>query len=118
MRELELCLPYPPSVNHYWKHTRQGKHYITPKGKDYQSAVFLACLAEIPFDKPVSIHLEVYLPDNRKRDLDNLWKVVLDSLSKAQIIADDCWQCVPRQSIEAVGVEKGGKLVVKIKELE
>lgn len=26
---LEIALPYPPSVNHYWRHTRNGRHYIS-----------------------------------------------------------------------------------------
>lgn len=116
--EITLELPYPPSNNHYWKHTRNGRHYITDKGKAYQSAVFVACLGYLPFKKPVSIKVQAWLPDKRKRDLDNLWKVLLDSLVNAQIVADDCWQFVPKQSIEAMGVEKGGKLVVRIRELQ
>ncbi|HDR0997883.1 RusA family crossover junction endodeoxyribonuclease [Pasteurella multocida] len=116
--EITLALPYPPSVNHYWKHTRDGRHYITDKGRVYQSAVFMACMGYLPFKKPVSIKVQVWLPDKRRRDLDNLWKVLLDSLANAKIIEDDCWQCVPKQSIEAMGIEKGGKLLVRIREKE
>ncbi|MCK3654244.1 hypothetical protein A4G19_13080 [Pasteurellaceae bacterium Macca] len=113
---VEIELPYPPSVNHYWKHTKQGRHYISPKGKAYQSQVFVACLGHLPFQKPVAISVDVYLPDNRKRDLDNLWKVLLDSLVNAQIVADDCWQYLPKLSIEAKGIEKGGRIVVRMEE--
>lgn len=113
--ELTLELPYPPSVNHYWRHAR-GRHYITEQGRLYQSKVFVACLGYLPFKKPVSVSVSVWLPDNRKRDLDNLWKVLLDSLVKANIVEDDCWQCVPRQSIEAMGVVKGGRIVVRLRE--
>ncbi|MDH2923948.1 crossover junction endodeoxyribonuclease RusA [Nicoletella semolina] len=115
--EITIDLPYPPTVNTYWRHTKQGRHYITEKGKMYQSKVFVACLGYLKFEKPVSISVKVWLPDNRKRDLDNLWKVLLDSLVNAQILPDDCWQCVPKQSIEAVGIEKGGRVVVRIREL-
>lgn len=114
--EITLELPYPPSVNTYWRHAR-GRHYISEKGKAYQSKVFVACLGYLPFKKPVSIKVQVWLPDKRRRDLDNLWKVLLDSLVNAQIVADDCWQCMPKQSIEAMGVEKGGKLVVRLREI-
>lgn len=114
--EVTLELPYPPSVNTYWRHAR-GRHYISKKGKHYQSAVFLACMGYLPFKKPVSIEVQVWLPDNRTRDLDNLWKVLLDSLVNAKIVEDDCWQLMPKLSIEAMGVEKGGRLVVRIREV-
>ncbi|MGQ0285839.1 RusA family crossover junction endodeoxyribonuclease [Pasteurellaceae bacterium 22721_9_1] len=113
--EITLMLPYPPSVNTYWRHAR-GRHYISEKGKAYQSQVFLTCLGYLPFKKPVSIDVEVWLPDKRKRDLDNLWKVLLDSLVNAKIVDDDCWQMIPKQSITAMGVVKDGKLVVRLRE--
>ena len=50
----------------------------------------MRCMAELPFTQAVGISVEVTMPDNRARDLDNLWKVLLDSLSKAKIIEDDC----------------------------
>ncbi|MGX2974469.1 RusA family crossover junction endodeoxyribonuclease [Ursidibacter arcticus] len=115
--EITLELPYPPSVNTYWRHAR-SRHYISEKGKAYQSKVFEACLGYLKFKKPVSVKVQVWFPDKRKRDLDNLWKVLLDSLVNAQIVEDDCWQCMPKQSIEAMGIEKGGKLVVRIREIE
>lgn len=34
---LEIALPYPPSVNHYWRHTRSGKHYISEKGRKFKA---------------------------------------------------------------------------------
>lgn len=117
-RVLEIALPFPPSVNHYWLHTRQGKHYISDEGKRYQSKVFMACMAEIPFTQAVEISVEVTMPDNRARDLDNLWKVLLDSLTKAKIIEDDCWQKLPSITMKAVGVSKNNAgVVVTIKEL-
>ena len=75
-RKLELALPFPQSVNHYWRHTRAGKHYISDEGKRYQSQVFMLCMAELPFTQAVEISVEVTMPDNRARDLDNLWKVL------------------------------------------
>ncbi|NBI12515.1 RusA family crossover junction endodeoxyribonuclease [[Haemophilus] felis] len=115
--EITLELPYPPTINHYWKHTKQGRHYITDKGRAYQSKVKEVCSGSVPFTKPVSVKVQVWLPDKRRRDLDNLWKVLLDSLVNAKIVADDCWQAMPKQSIEAMGVMKGGKLVVRLREI-
>ena len=132
-RELEIALPFPPSVNHYWRHTRQGKHYISDKGKRFRELALLACFAELPFDGLVSVEVKVYLPDRRDRDLDNLWKVIMDSLAHAQILKDDSWKYVVKESIEAVGevrinekgetefipeIVKDGRVVVTIKELK
>ena len=132
-RELEIALPFPPSVNHYWRHTRQGKHYISDKGKRFRELALLACFAEVSFDGLVSVEVKVYLPDRRDRDLDNLWKVIMDSLTHAQILKDDSWKYVVKESIEAVGevrinekgetefipeIVKDGRVVVTIKELK
>lgn len=117
-RVLEIALPFPPSVNHYWRHTKQGRHYISDEGKRFQSQVFMRCMAEMPFTQAVEISVEVTMPDNRPRDLDNLWKVLLDSLAKAKIIEDDCWQKVPSIAMKAVGVSKADAgVVVTIKEV-
>lgn len=117
-RKLEIALPFPPSVNHYWRHTRAGKHYISDEGKRFQSQVFMRCMAELPFTQAVGISVDVTMPDNRARDLDNLWKVLLDSLSKAKIIEDDCWQKVPSIAMKAVGVSKeNAGVVVTIEEV-
>ena len=66
----------------------------------------------------VGISVDVTMPDNRARDLDNLWKVLLDSLSKAKIIEDDCWQKVLSIAMKAVGVSKeNAGVVVTIEEV-
>ncbi|MWQ11333.1 RusA family crossover junction endodeoxyribonuclease [Glaesserella parasuis] len=93
----------------------------------------MACFAELPFDGLVAVDVRVYLPDRRDRDLDNLWKVIMDSLTHAKILKDDSWKYVVKESIEAVGevrindkgepefipeIVKDGRVVVKIKELK
>lgn len=117
MTYLTLDLPYPPSVNHYWRHTRSGV-YISTEGRKYRDKVFLSCLGYLPFKVPVAIFVDVYFPDKRKRDLDNLGKVVLDSLVNAKIIEDDCWQFVPELNWKACGIEKHGRIVVSFKALK
>lgn len=82
-------LPYPPTVNHYWKHAA-GRHYISAKGRDYRNHV---CLLARTLPKNISsriaITIDAYMPDRRKRDLDNLPKAVFDSLVHAGVIVDD-----------------------------
>jgi crossover junction endodeoxyribonuclease RusA len=38
---------------------------------------------------PIKVEILAYRPDNRKRDLDNLLKAVLDGMAKGMIYEDD-----------------------------
>ena len=93
---VELTLPWPPSVNGYWRHPTTGKlagrHLISEAGRAYREAVGwqvaaasmaagLACL--------VAVDIMAYAPDKRRRDLDNLQKSLLDSLTHAGVWGDD-----------------------------
>lgn len=112
---LEICLPYPPSVNHYWKHTRQGRHYISKAGRQFKSIATEICKQFDPFDGPVEIRIEIYFPDNRARDLDNLPKGIFDSLVDAGLIKDDNKGIIKKYSIEDKGVVKKGRCILKIR---
>ncbi len=84
-------LPWPPSINHYWRHTKNG-HYISRGGILYRETVFYSCLKyQGQFDEfsRLSVLIDAYPPDRRKRDLDNVLKALLDSLQKAKIYKDD-----------------------------
>ena len=90
-KALLLTLPWPPSANTYWR--RNGSRYfISPKGQDYRQYVLIDAIhGRNYFDKDSRIKLiiEAYPPDKRKRDLDNLFKSLLDSLQFARVFPDD-----------------------------
>ena len=113
---IKLELPYPPTVNHYWKHTRGGIHYVTAQGKAYQQAVSLAVkMAKVPpFTSKVMLKVDMYPPDNRKRDIDNIFKALLDGLTKSGIIADD--SLIYKLVAEKHEAIKGGKVIVEMEE--
>ena len=90
---MELTLPYPPSMNHYWRAGR-GRHYISKAGLAFRKAVQGVVWEQLKGRAPrlserVNLHLTVYRPDERKRDLDNLFKCTLDALVHAGILLDD-----------------------------
>ena len=92
---IELVLPFPPSVNTYWRHPSTGKlagrHLISEKGRAYREAV-RAHVAEGKSRQihcPVAVDIEAFMPDRRRRDLDNLLKSLLDSLTHAGVWQDD-----------------------------
>ena len=123
---IELKLPYPPSVNHYWgtRATYKNKHmipqkYLTQKAKDYakevQQCVFVQ-KGQKAYNLPIEVKVGVYVPDKRKRDLDNILKGLFDSLTKASVYADD--SLIEKLEVEKLGFKKGGEVQVKIQPKE
>ena len=112
---LELELPYPPSVNHYWRMWR-GRMVISTEGRAYRERVSLMLRAANvrPVPGKLAVHVEVYPPDNRRRDLDNLQKALLDSMQHGGAFHDDSQ--IVWLLIEKAQNVPGGKVLVRIKE--
>jgi len=64
----------------------------------------------------LSVQLTAYPPDRRRRDLDNILKATLDSLTYAEVIEDDSQ--FDRICIERRSPVKDGKIEIMITELE
>lgn len=115
-------LPYPPSVNHYWRKKQgQQKNYISAEGKQYRQEVWLVSKKErLPsMTGRLSISIVIYPPDQRERDGSNLWKCLLDSLVECRVLPGDSNRYLRRESLEwAEQVDKVGHVVVTIKEYE
>jgi crossover junction endodeoxyribonuclease RusA len=114
---IELELPFPPSVNTYWRNFN-GRMLISKKGRDYRQAVADQVLIQRGakhYQGKVKMTIEAWRPDERKRDLDNLLKAPLDALTHAGVYMDD--QLIVDLRIYWAD-EKGGKLKVKIEEIK
>jgi crossover junction endodeoxyribonuclease RusA len=88
---LMIVLPWPPTVNTYWR-TVGGRMLISKGGRQYRDAVAeLAALHKWPKygAARLSVQIEAWMPDKRRRDLDNLLKSMLDSLTHAGVWDDD-----------------------------
>ena len=98
----EMRLPFPPSVNHIWLHSRE-RVYSADDSKRYKALVKQLALlngrgdteySRKVFRQPepkqrLKVRAVFFCPDNMKRDLDNLFKVIFDCLTKAKVWADD-----------------------------
>jgi crossover junction endodeoxyribonuclease RusA len=84
-----LKLPWPPSINHYWRRWR-GRTVLSRWGRSYR-AIVAARLAgsECRCTGRLRVEIDAAPPDNRRRDLDNLLKAVLDALQHAGVYDDD-----------------------------
>jgi len=87
----ELTLPWPPSVNTYWR-TFQGRMIISEKGRQYRKDVadqVLIHRGSKNFAGKMRVEIQAFRPDNRRRDLDNLLKAILDGCTHAGVWVDD-----------------------------
>ena len=87
---MKLILPFPPSVNTYWRHPNKGafagKSLISEAGRKFQSAACAAIVEQLrrlpkPTSAPASVEIVLFPPDNRIRDLDNYNKALFDAQS-------------------------------------
>lgn len=87
---MQIALPYPPSINHYWRHCR-GRVVIGKRGRTFRSDVLgqLRVDGREPINDRIAVCLDAYPPDLRRRDLDNIQKPVLDALEHAHVYRDD-----------------------------
>jgi len=114
--KLEITLPWPPSVNTYWR-TVNGRMIISAKGREYRTAVGKQIIEQKMikhFSGPLQVEIEAWRPDKRRRDLDNLFKATLDALAHAGVYEDDS-QIVDLRIYWAKDI--GGMLKVKVSEV-
>jgi len=115
---ISLIIPYPPSVNNYWRHTRTG-HYLSKRGRDYKTMIkqiiWFQGVREALKGR-IQITILMYPPDNRIRDIDNVLKATLDALGDAGLYEDDS-QIDKLIIIRKVPI-KGGKLGISVDHLE
>lgn len=112
----EFEIPYPPSLNHYYRHVGP-RVLISKDGRKYREHV-IALLAADQI-KPLSGKLEMWMsflpPDNRRRDLDNCVKCAQDALQKGGLYFDDSQ--IKRLHLEMCEPIEHGRCYVRIQEI-
>lgn len=122
MTKLAFNLPWPPTVNTYWRSVVISGHsrvLLSRDGRLYRDAVanetFRQGVPRGALTGKLAIELVAYPPDRRARDLDNLLKGSLDALKYSHVIRDDC--DFDRIVIERGPVRPNGVLEVRIAEI-
>ena len=115
---LTLDLPYPPSINHYWRRVGQ-RTVLSREGRTFRKNVCALLGGGGPRKPPaggrIALAMDAFPPDRRRRDLDNIQKAVLDGLQHAGIYEDDSQVDLllarRRQPVQ------GGRLEIRVEEL-
>lgn len=108
-----LEMPWPPSVNAYWRSVR-GRNILSAAGREYRQRAMEAAAGLDTITGRLDVDLLVAPPDRRRRDLDNLPKAVLDALTHAGVYDDDSQ--IDRLSIERCEPVPDGVVWVRIRQ--
>ncbi len=111
---LTATLAYPPTVNHIWRYSAHGV-YLTPRGRVYKDSVRSQVRLtgwSSAYTGRVAVEILVYPPDRRRRDIDNIPKIVFDSLTYSGVWEDDCQ--VDELSVRRMPPKRGGEIEVTV----
>lgn len=94
---IALTLPFPPTMNTYWRHVLvngRPRTLISARGRTYRGLVAARRLEQAPgkgypLGQRLRVAVTAYGPDKRARDLDNLLKATLDALQLAGVFESD-----------------------------
>lgn len=120
---VEFCyqLPWPPSVNRLYKRItgkrgKSGRRSNVALSDEaaayYQEIQWTIGKGQPALNGRLKVRIDVYPPDKTRRDLDNLAKVTLDSLTHAGIWKDD--EQIDHLTIVRKSVEKNGRVLVTV----
>lgn len=89
--------------------------YISQKGREYRQRVIDEVGKIEPMKGRLAVRMRAYVPDRRRRDLDNIFKALFDSLEHAGVFEDD-------EQITLIMAQKcekvpGGKVDIEIEEI-
>jgi crossover junction endodeoxyribonuclease RusA len=92
--------------------------HLSNKGRKYKEQAYLQMLEQSVLKGTESARYEVlidaYVPDRRRRDLDNILKPLLDVMEEYGVVPDD-------EQIDVLTVrrrERGGYVIVNVLEIE
>lgn len=130
---MQLVLPFPPSVNSYWRYGQLAngvrRHMISKRGRAYRSEVVALVQSQVhraqrgtvsgyvfPRSARLKVSMVLQPPDARTRDIDNFLKAPLDALTHAGVWVDDSQ--IDKLTVVRMPKVQGGRLVVTVDELD
>ena len=120
---LEIYVPFPPTINSYYVKSRNGI-FLSNKGKLFRASLAESVIEQLgdfcPYGSPMSpdpdirllLEVVLFMPDKRKRDLDNYMKALLDAFTCAGLWTDD--SIIDQLFVYRGAVVKGGRTFVRV----
>ena len=109
---ITLLLPWPPSLNTLYPTGKNGRRFLSKKGKAYHQAVAAAVIAQRGHQlnryRGANLAYELTLcpPDKRVRDVSNHLKAIEDCMTQCRVWVDD--SCVRKLTAIKADPVKGG----------
>ncbi len=111
----KITLPFPPTINSYYRSIPRGKicqSILSAKGREYKDKVRAFLGEGNPTDQRLMMQIKLFMPDKRRRDIDNYLKALLDSLTGIIYNDDSQIDCL---AISREEVTKFGKVEITIR---
>ena len=114
MMQIELEIPYPVSVNSYYRSVK-GRSILSKQGRDYKkhAAQLEHLRGTFPATQRLKVSIQLFPPSKHRSDLDNYAKSALDLMQDAGVFVND--NQIDHLVIRRRSVLKGGKAIVTIK---
>jgi crossover junction endodeoxyribonuclease RusA len=78
----------PPDLNHYVRHTRQGRHYVTKEATEFKATLATFNRGEFIQGKSFAVHIVIVFGKGDRGDVDGFPKLVLDGLADCGVFRD------------------------------
>ena len=111
---IELHTKFPNTLNSHYTKTHNGI-YVSKRGKEMITAVSIDVGEQLPgllIDYRIAVEVLLFMPDRRKRDLDNYLKSLFDSITRSGLWVDD--SLIDQLIVRRGEFVKGGRCVVRI----
>ena len=119
---LRIVLPWPPTVNHSTVGNGRGGKVLTADHRAFRAEAALRVVAagspRFSPDARLAVEITLVPPDNRRHDIDNRVKAVLDALQRALVIPDDSQVDDLRVTRGGVIIPGEGSAVVNVREVQ
>ena len=117
-----FTLDWPPTVNTYWRqYVTKGvaRVLLSERGRKYKERAALQLMSQgvvRELQGRVSVLIDAYVPDYRKRDLDNILKPLLDVMEDYGVFEDD--EQIDILTVRRRNKEKPGRVDIQVEEID
>ena len=116
---LILTLPWVLSLNGFYRVVGRSLK-ISKEGRANRKLIVASTLDQLggkpePLAGDLAVNVRIHPPDRRRRDIDNIFKGLLDSLTHAGVWEDDSQ--IKHLEADMLEIVKKGQVIVEINEL-